>query len=663
MSEPDYGRNLKTWRTYNAIRIKRALEINPEQGRLAFFAVPYLLHTNHPSLPGYIANGEAVTGIYLYTPGEEEEKVLRRYFPNYSFRTVEAQRTRGKLAIESLLIMGSIGTVAQTKLSDFDYWVVVDETKLSAQDKTTLGMKIAAIEKWAVEQKMEAHFFITDVNKAKANDFGATDKESSGSSQALLLKEEFYRTAIMVAGKDPLWWVLPPGMDPAAYEVHKKAMIHGGDVAENDVVDLGNTSPIPLGELFGALLWQFNKAMISPHKSALKMALMESFIMAGGGAELLCDTLKKLVHDGHDSEDLTDPYLLMFERIYRFYMEWDRKAALASLEKCFFLKCFENANSAAQGAGTFKDRLMAQCIKKWAWDRGTIAEMGGFKNWDFQSSAKLASSLHGFMLEVYKNLTDRISTQPNVKHIITDTDLTVLGRKLFAIYSKKPGKIEYLKRVKDEATHLEAISFAAAIKRGSKPVWGVYKDNITSMAAKGMSIDHLYLNKGADPVELAMWLVHNRIFHKNSFLYFIPNQTPVSLKDIQTIIEKMTTLFPYVALADLKKEELMAKAKVRKILLVVNLLTDRWKKDIDTIQLVHYTSWGEYYCETLGHHSGLLRLLELLNDTPPDFFVSDSAKFDIYVPPGENQVRLKRQITDFISQKFTPLKRKALSLS
>ena len=33
---------------------------------------------------------------------------------------------------------------------------------------------------------------------------------SSGSTQHNLLLEEFYRTSILVAGRYPMWWVVPP---------------------------------------------------------------------------------------------------------------------------------------------------------------------------------------------------------------------------------------------------------------------------------------------------------------------------------------------------------------------------------------------------------------------------------------------------------------------
>lgn len=665
MNGSAYIKNHQSWRKYNALRLKRAIEVNAEHGRIAFNVIPYLFSVNHPTLPGYVPNPAFSTGIYLYNPGETEENAIRKSFPKFDFRAAEGGRRVGKLIVESIMIMGSIGSIAQTKKSDYDYWIVVDESKLSKTDIDGLRIKITAIEKWAADQKMEIHFFITDVTKARKNEFGATDKESSGSSQAYLLKEEFYRTAILVAGKDPMWWLFPPFITEAQYASHKQAILDEGELTEMEIVDLGATGPIPAGELFGALLWQFNKAMVSPHKSALKMALMEAYIMAGENYTGICDQLKKLVQEGSvESLERADPYLAMFEFIHEFYKAKGHDSVLQGLEKCFFIKCMDApiANADGDKKGIYKDTAMRRLMRQWNWSSSEFAQMNSYWQWDFKRLASLASSLHGFMLEVYKRLTDQIATRPNVKTLITSTDLTVLGRKLFTLYAKKPGKIEYLKRVKDEAERLEAISFAASIKPGLKPVWTVYKSNITSSVAKGMDVDSQAINKSADPVELMMWLTQNRIYSKGSFLYYIPNtRVPVSLKDLQLLLEMIFDHFPSISLSDIKSEDLLGKAVALRMVVAVNMLSERWKRDVETLHTLYQNSYGEAFCYVDNYLEGMSRILSTLKETAPSFRIGDPDQFDIFVPSGENQLKLKKQTMEFIHQKFGPLKRGVLT--
>ena len=67
------------------------------------------------------------------------------------------------------------------------------------------------------------------------NDFGGSeeDVDSSGSAQGKLLKEEFYRTAVFIAGHVPLWWVVPVGVDAAWFDAADAALDPDGDGRSN----------------------------------------------------------------------------------------------------------------------------------------------------------------------------------------------------------------------------------------------------------------------------------------------------------------------------------------------------------------------------------------------------------------------------------------------
>jgi hypothetical protein len=170
------------------------------------------------------------------------------------------------------------------------------------------------------------------------------------------------------------------------------------------------------------------------------------------------------------------------------------------------------------------------------------------------------------------------------------------------------------------------------------------------------------LNKSPDPVELMMWLTQNRIYSRGSFLYYIPNsRAPVSLKDLQLLLEMIHSHFPAITLSDIKSEDLLGKAVAQRMVVVVNLLSDRWKREVETLHTLYQNSYGEAFCYVDNYIEGMSRILSTLNQTGPDFRIGGPDFFDIFVPAGENQMRLKKQAMDFIYQKFTPLKRGALT--
>ncbi len=650
-----YSRNRMAWRSYNKHRTKRAFEINQELGRIGFLVVPFLLHTNFRGLPGYVEGEHGASGIYLYNQSDETLAVIKRYFPSFDISLAKAAMPVGDFVIESLLMMGSIGTVAQIKTSDCDYWVVIDESKLKPEQIDALKTRLAAIESWAAEKKVEIHFFISDITKTRMNDFGDTDKESAGSSQTHILKEEFYRTAILVAGKDPLWWIFPANLTDEQYNEHLKVLYEEGDPDMSEVVDLGNVGPPSKGELFGALLWQFNKATSSPYKAALKMALLESFISAGPGEKLLCDLLKHAIHHNPDKTDQADPYLLMFDYIRRHYIKAKRRGVVTCLEKCFYLKSLDDPVKDTKNIDTlpYKDRTLRSCLRRWKWDVGTLGDMNNFKSWQYSKVAELGLEIRNFMLDTYKDLTKDLASVNSENRVISDRDLHILGRKLFAIYDKKnPAKIPRMNRVMNEIKNVEAITFSVVIKPGQAPVWAVYNGDIRSQAAKGVGIEQHLLNKARDPISLVMWLVQNQIYGLNTFLYLVPHkQLPVALTDLQGLARNVREFFPGLDIKDLSHDDLLSRARVKRIFVVINYLSPKWKNEIETLHILYSTSWGESFCHVLPAKKGLSKLLDVLGQTSAGFVISKRKIFRTFIPKGSNETKLLKDLKDYLVKK------------
>lgn len=206
---------------YNKRRAAIAMQIAPQKSVLALYVTPILLHFNHPSLPGYVEGADGAGGISAFEPTDQMKGAASSVVRDFSAVDRELLQRHGNLrtpAIESLMLMGSVGSCAQNARSDFDFWVVVDEQKLTPSAAAALRKKLAIIERWAAKQNAELHFFYSDAGMVRAGNFGSADKDSAGSSQAKLLKEEFYRTCIHVAGKYPLWWLTPPSATDQEYE-------------------------------------------------------------------------------------------------------------------------------------------------------------------------------------------------------------------------------------------------------------------------------------------------------------------------------------------------------------------------------------------------------------------------------------------------------------
>lgn len=282
----DFGRELFMIKNRNVLLA--ACDIFPSKTYDIFEMIPLLLHENI-NFPGH--NGmfhHAPHGIRWYSPSDRSLETAKKYLGG---RAVKEGSEPDIPHIQGLFSIGSTGTIAQSSASDIDYWVCIEESQFTAGMKNALEEKLEKLESWARDFfKTEIHFFILDINRLKENDFGKTSPHSSGSAQATILKDEFYRTMIHIAGRVPLWATLPSAVSCRSYDfVHdalKKLPSSGA------YIDLGDVQSISGNEFYGALIWQIFKGIKSSFKSVIKMALVEKYLYTSQDTPLLCNQLK-----------------------------------------------------------------------------------------------------------------------------------------------------------------------------------------------------------------------------------------------------------------------------------------------------------------------------------------------------------------------------------
>lgn len=318
----------------NKLSILTAYDIfKPKQADL-FILIPLLIHENFdfPLLDAIIE--QTPCGIVDYLPTPETLSVCETYMN--PAKLIFEQNPNP--AIQGLFTIGSVGSIAQTAESDIDYWVCIQESALLPSHIKLLEKKLLMLEKMAGDVfNIQVTFFIVDVTKAKLNDFGDSTIESSGSAQAHLLKEEFYRTMIYLAGKIPLWAVLPTAISFKYYDSI------GSRISKNDpqdrYVDLGDIHSIQKGEYFGASIWQMFKWLKSPFKSIIKMALLEKYIFEYQKL-LLCNRYKNEWMNAGSYLKLAqnDSYYFLLKHLVRYYQKADDNHSANLLLTCFFLK-------------------------------------------------------------------------------------------------------------------------------------------------------------------------------------------------------------------------------------------------------------------------------------------------------------------------------------
>ncbi|HSH69469.1 MAG TPA: class I adenylate cyclase, partial [Deferrisomatales bacterium] len=300
------------------------------RGRDALHLLPFLLHVNQPGLPGFVDAEGCPVGITGYSPTNTELSLVQRLFPGARVR-----RT-GVLSpvIDLVAVMGSVGTIGFTADSDLDVWVCHNQGITPGITLRHYREKVRAVEAWLSEHSgLEIHLFLQATGRIADNDFGDTDVEGCGSAMGALLKEEFYRTGVHLAGRHPFWWLVPPDSSPEDYRDHVERLHRDPIFATDEYVDLGWVATVPLGELFGAAVWQIAKGWKSPFKSALKLGLLEKAVHTESNRPL-CEIVKEQVL----ADERPDPYRVLFDEVLAHYRGMHDTATEDLLARCFYLK-------------------------------------------------------------------------------------------------------------------------------------------------------------------------------------------------------------------------------------------------------------------------------------------------------------------------------------
>ncbi|CAK0772167.1 adenylate cyclase, class 1 [Gammaproteobacteria bacterium] len=526
--------------------------------------LPLLFHVNHPMLPGYISKATPC-GISDYQPTQESIKAARRFANISGF----GRQLLPSYAVYSIFIMGSVGTVAHSEKSDLDIWLC-HNPNLSAPELAELGKKGTAIEEWALTRELEVHFFLMDADKFKAGQCGDVDSESSGTAQHHLLLEEFYRTGLYVAGRYPAWWLIPPEYEHD-YDNCLRSLIDKRFIASDDIIDFGGLPDIPAAEFFGAGLWQVYKGIDSPYKSVLKILLMEIYAKEYPNIDLLCLRYKKAVYIGITGLDQLDPYIMLINKLEEYLNRRNEPLRLDLVRRCFYLKI--NIALSTEGAArtvSWRRELMESLITAWEWDKNQLALIDAHDTWKIGQVLKERKILIEELTNSYRLLSNFGREHAQLLSI-SQNDLNILGRKLYAAFERKPEKIDIVYRgiVKDlTETH---ITIQKLSDQEGKEGWLLLNSAPNKIGAAQKKEP---IKQSLSVMTLLAWGYFNKIIGQNTMIALQARNTILDMKEINAVIRCLREFSPNAKLPPLETEYLNKPPQIVGATLFVNIGID-----------------------------------------------------------------------------------------
>ena len=526
---------------------KRFLDINRERLRRTQNALrwkqrdflellPIFFHINHAMLPGFVSKSTPA-GIPLYTPSKKGVEAINKLTKSFAYK----RRALRTYEIQSLFIMGSVGTIAQSEKSDFDIWVCHNpDLKDDALDE--LKLKCKKIEEWSESMGLEVHFFLMNADKFKKGEVHELSSESSGSTQHHLLLEEFYRTSLLLAGRYPIWWLVPPEQEHN-YEQIAHDLLHKRFIPANEVIDFGGLARIPAEEFFGAALWQVYKGIDSPYKSVLKILLMETYASAYPETQLLSHHFKSLVYQGVTDLDRLDPYAILVNRLEEYLLEQGTRARLELVRRCFYFKVNVPLSRDEKQKDNWRRDMMAEMAVKWGWSAVQLKMLDDRDVWKIRKVLNERKILVEELTNSYLFLSNFARENTNSISRISQTDLNILGRKLYAAFERKAGKIELVNRGVSTNVVERKLSFQQSVGKDGEESWNLIIDMEVLKDGK-KDIQYASLKRSQSVAELIAWSHFNRLVNPGTVLSIDSKTGILSVKEIKSMLASLENLYP-----------------------------------------------------------------------------------------------------------------------
>ena len=575
----------------NAGRIERAMQALSTRQQWVLKLLPLLFHVNHPLLPGYVS-GSTPAGLCGFEPDDELLGEAQRLTRSFAYKPY---RGKPQLPLQGLFLMGSLGTLAQAEQSDMDLWVC-HASQLSSQALAELQRKCTALETWAATQGAEVHCFLVDPAR-----FNLTDREAQltsddcGTTQHYLLLDEFYRSAIWLAGRTPLWWLVPV-YEEQRYDDYCSTLLSKRFIRSDDVLDLGHLAQIPPAEFLGAGMWQLFKGIESPYKSVLKLLLTEVYASEHPRVECLSLRFKQAVFANRLDLDELDSYIVLYRRLEEYLNGRGELERLELIRRCLYLKVNKKLSKPPRNRKKSWQRLLLERLTaEWGWSERELLMLDNRQQWKVRQVSQERRALVNELTYSYRFLSDFARTQ-QAGSMLNSRDLGILGRRLYAAFERKAGKVEFINPgiAPDLAEETLTLVQSPAAEATSDGQWALYSGSLNGQDAA----DFAPLKRSRQLAELLAWCHRNSVIDASTRLSLQPGNSDLNDFELSNLLESLQLVLP-LPFASVPEQALLEACAPASVLLLVNVGVDPLKQH--SLLNVHLTSGR---IDALGYSGG-----------------------------------------------------------
>ena len=279
-----------SWNNYQLTQLIESYDLTQQA---ALNLVPFLLHVNHRLLPGY-HGPETFYGIHNYKP---DRSVI-----------VNAKKINNRFSYDDKIVIknppiDSVFVQQPVFGEQIVIWVVVAPA-LSREDKKGIDNKLARIITWLKSREFNIKGYVISANQLV--DAALFRKLKFDYSSPALFVDHFYVESLLLAGKYPVWWLVPPENN-INYDEFVKHLNQARYVNIDEYINLGCISGVSHHKILDQSVATAFAAHQSPELTWLKLLMLEKKQRELPASEGVAWRLKKLIYTTGKQAQSTTP--------------------------------------------------------------------------------------------------------------------------------------------------------------------------------------------------------------------------------------------------------------------------------------------------------------------------------------------------------------------
>ena len=570
-----------------------------------FQLLPLLLHEN-VEIPdiGKVDN-ETPCGIYNYIPKAETQRIYRKYIT-----TGETIIPKSSTSfINSLFSVGETGSIAQTRNNTMKFYICINKTHLSGNSIKLLKKKIEMITKMArTKFNINLFLYLIDIFNAKNNRFDELTFDSKNNLKGKFIKENFYQSMILIAGKLPLWSVLPTQISKKYYEKILKKISNIPTLSR--YIDMGDIQFMEPNEFLSVSIWNAIDLIEKPFHSLLTIAGIEEYI--DKNSKLACNQYKDTwMYSGmHLRPGQNDPYFLRLNYLLNYYTKTKDKSSSNILLRAFFLHlAIRQTSDIEDTLFGLRKILLYKFMKTWKWNKEQIFSVGNFQNWEFADVIEFSEFIQKYIKNKHERISAIFANKFPDKEIFSEYSIAIIN-KIFVDFAQKENKVVKHLLLSKKKRSFNSFEIQYIDKEKIKEeIWelSIYKSKLNKRSKESLAKTNSIEN-------LLAWIIHNNLFHKNSSIQLLPNPTSITLYDIDRLYRELAIFFIPLLKKNGTFTQLTQPNKLAGLFVTVNLYESKNQEQLTEYTMIFLNTWGEMFCKTINNEKGFSSLAIIKQD-------------------------------------------------